>query len=173
MRPRAKAKGFGEGAYMDFAGHGASAQIEERKPVGLNEGDLESIVRDGFLGFCISAGCSMLLLFFSVYEGFAERVGESCFMIGIAFVGALLLAGRLFSDCLNSEKGSFGIFVVYVASFAMSMFFWRAIGSFLQPCPREQLLLGRSFCTESFSPVWIGRPSQFCPAWFSCLLASP
>lgn len=118
-----KVKGFSEGAYMDSAGRGASAQIEERKPVGLNEGDLESIVRDGFLGFCISAGCSMLLLFFSVYEGFAEGSGEPCFMVGVAFTGALLLAGRLFSDFLNSEKGSFGVFVLYVASFAMAMVF--------------------------------------------------
>lgn len=106
---------------MDSANRDVSLQSDARKPVGLNEGDLESVIRDGFMGFCMSAGCSIILLFFSAYKGFSEACGNLLFIGVVVLICLLLLAGRLFADALNGERGSLGIFSFYVAGLVLSL----------------------------------------------------
>lgn len=106
---------------MDSVGHDDVVQGEERKPLGLNEGDLESVIRDGFLGFCVSAGCSVVLLFFSSYGSYRETGTVLSPILFVALSCVLLLAGRLFSDAANGQKGSLCIFASYVAGFVLSV----------------------------------------------------
>lgn len=106
---------------MDSVSQNKPIEPETRKPIGLNEGDFESVMVDGFLGFGVSAGCAIILLFFAVYGDFSGAGGSPSLVFSVVFIAALLFAGRLFSDILNSERGAFATLLAYALGFAAAI----------------------------------------------------
>lgn len=96
-------------------------EVAERKPLGTNEGDFETVVVDGFLGFGVSTGCALLLIFFSLYDAPAVYVSSTMLVATIILMGVLLFVGWLFSDAMNTSRGNTALLGASVAGFALSL----------------------------------------------------
>lgn len=97
------------------------SKVAERKPIGSNEGDFEEVVVDGFLGFGVSTGCALILLFFSVFEADGPFIASCSLFVGLSAATALLFGGRLFSDFLNENKGATATIIFYLISFVVAV----------------------------------------------------
>lgn len=98
-----------------------SAEMTEevgRKPLGSNEGDFEAVVVDGFLGFGVSAGCAILLIFFSLYGAMDAYMSSIMLATAVILMGVLMFSGWLFTDILNTTRGNMALLAGYVLGFA-------------------------------------------------------
>ncbi len=101
---------------------GAEAPEEtERKPLGTNEGDFETVVIDGFLGFGVSMGCAILLLFFSLYSSIGVIFSSSLLVSAVVLIGVLLFGGWLFCDAFNTPAGNAMLLASVAGGFGASL----------------------------------------------------
>ncbi|MBQ9955816.1 MAG: hypothetical protein IJO87_10425 [Eggerthellaceae bacterium] len=97
------------------------SELSERKPIGTNEGDFETVVVDGFLGFGLSMGCSILLIFFSLYGALGYEAASVMLVSSVIIIGVLLFLGWIFCDAMNSKGGNTMLLVGVVLGFALSL----------------------------------------------------
>lgn len=102
--------------------------VVESLPIGANEGDLEAVLLDGCLGFSLSAGTAILYLQVAL-GNVAEPLQCGLLAVYAAFVvGLLLIAGRFFTDFLQTSAGRFLIrwtnMAVFIGAFLCSVLGW-------------------------------------------------
>lgn len=100
-----------------------SKQLESETPklLGSKNGDFESIVIEGFLGFGVSMGCAILAIFFSLYSSVVMLTSGVMLVASIIFISVLLFLGWLLTDLLNSASGKLILFSAYLVGFIASL----------------------------------------------------
>ena len=114
---------FGGGASMTESVLKSEEASTEVKAIGQNEGDFESIIVDGCLGFSLSIGNAALLVAASMLRIESVLVGGTIAACAAVVAIVLLRCGMVFTDFLQGPTGKKSVLIAHVASFLCAVFF--------------------------------------------------
>ena len=106
---------------MENVSRNETPEPPARKPLGANEGDINTVITDGFLGFGLSACNAILAIFYSAYNMGSALIASLTITSVAFFIAAFLFVGKSFADLFAEDSRRWVLYGAYSATFACSV----------------------------------------------------
>ncbi len=100
---------------MENVSRNETPEPPARKPLGANEGDINTVITDGFLGFGLSACNAILAIFYSAYNMGSALIASLTITSVAFFIAAFLFVGKSFADLFAEDSRRWVLYGAYSA----------------------------------------------------------